>query len=180
MGWGAAGTALNLDAARQSVVMLQRGSLPWSVASGHTAVIGPLANSSSYLLGTYRGSICNAKQPCDAHKYEDVGCGCVPSVLAALEVAGADCVFHQGIADPSDLVAAHPGDAAAIQAAAALASSADRVVLVLGNAITVANEGPRQDPAAPAHRHIAARLTGGASAGRARDRCSHHPHACQR
>ena len=146
MGWGAAGTALNLDAARQSVVMLQRGSLPWSVASGHTAVIGPLANSSSYLLGTYRGSICNAKQPCDAHKCEDVGCGCVLSVLSTHEAAGESCVFHQGIADPPDLVAAHPGDAAAIKAAAALASSADRVVLVLGNAITVANEGLDRTP----------------------------------
>ena len=48
---GARGAALNLEAARQSVVMLKRGSLPWAARGERIAVIGPLANSTGYLLG---------------------------------------------------------------------------------------------------------------------------------
>lgn len=49
LGWGSKGAQLNKEAARQSVVMLKRGSLPWSLSSRRLvrkretiAVIGPL------------------------------------------------------------------------------------------------------------------------------------------
>lgn len=100
---GRTGSRINAEAAQQSVVMLKRGSLPWP-SSDTIAVIGPLANSTGYLLGTYRGAICpgfwNAttkqwgQNQCQTSHYNDPGCYCVPTVLSAMrELAGASVTY---------------------------------------------------------------------------------------
>ena len=144
LGGGERGAELNLEAARQSVVLLKRGSLPWGTASGTIAVIGPLANSTGYLLGTYRGPICPGTQNgggshCQANLHNDPECHCVPTVLSALQGMGATVTYAPGV-NTTDLTAKSLNDSGLIAEAVAVAKQADRVVLVLGNSLMVENE----------------------------------------
>jgi hypothetical protein len=85
---GRTGAALNLESARQSVVMLKRGPLPFR-GGQPLSVIGPLANATGYLLGTYRGAICPGYfnstskgwegNQCSSAHHSDRGCYCVPT-----------------------------------------------------------------------------------------------------
>ena len=170
------GAELNIEAARQSVVMLKRGSLPWPTAKdsasrsadfrvhsrgfsggdagsggvSRLAVVGPLANSTGYLLGTYRGSICatvwnaTAKQwqqnQCNSANWNDPGCHCVPTVLSSLQKLRAEVTYGGTGVDETNLCNASSGrDPGLTAAAVAAARAADRIVLVLGNSNCVEN-----------------------------------------
>lgn len=164
VGGGRTGAQLNLEAARQSVVMLKRGSLPWPTkdpavttasdkhgsGGSRLAVVGPLANSTGYLLGTYRGTICpgiwnaTAKQwqqnQCSSAHWNDAGCYCMPTVLTSLQALGADVSYGGTGVDEQNLCNASTGhDPGLIAAAVVAAKAADRVVLVLGNSNCVEN-----------------------------------------
>ena len=116
---------LNHDVARQSLVLLQNGNgsappvLPFG-APRRVAVIGPLANSSAVLKGSY------------ARRIDE---GAFPSLLDAISTlvgSGAEVSFAPGVrcAKPgcSDLAA----DQRAAAEAVALADAADAVVLMVG------------------------------------------------
>ena len=150
LGWGAKGEQLNEDAARQSIVMLKRGSLPWPAPSTTNpllkretiAVIGSLANATGYLLGTYRGQICAGQyntsskkwvnNQCSTGHHNDPGCYCIPTVVDSLIRLGANVVYAPG-GNVTDLAAKNVNDTKLIAQAVAVAKTADRVVLVLGN-----------------------------------------------
>ena len=129
--------ALNLEAARQSLVLLknERGTLPLR-AGGRVAVIGPHADYPRGLFTDYYGDqVCYSENPA-VHDFS-----CVESIGAAVArwnaVAGdsAETAIAAGVSVDSN-------DTSGVSAALAAVRAADHVVLCLGtDTATVEHEG---------------------------------------
>ena len=106
----------NSIAAREALVLLQRGPLPFARgAGGITAVIGFAANATSRLVANYVGSFCAP------------GTGdCFPTILASIAKLGESVTYARGCASASACADAD------IAAAVAAVKGSARVVLQLG------------------------------------------------
>eukprot|EP01044_Picomonas_judraskeda_P000755 COSAG03_NODE_36_length_17658_cov_56.766900_12_plen_394_part_00 len=139
-----ASQALAADAARQSMTLLERGHLPFvPSAAMKLAVLGPLANASTPLLGThYKGAAC----PMPGGR--ELDSSCVPSIYTELRARATD---HQAIVrysagcSPLDCRSGKGGGetlgfkcslagcpSTAIAEAVALAKDSTHVVIVVG------------------------------------------------
>ena len=113
-----AARAENALAARQGLVLLQRGALPFARgAGGTTAVLGFCGNSTRALISNYVNQLC-----------ADGGYACYPTLLQSIAALGEATAFSPGCSSPTDCAEA------AIAAAAALAGAPTtaRIVLCLG------------------------------------------------
>ena len=125
----AAAAADNALAARQSLVLLQRGALPFARGgAGATAVLGFCGNSTGALVSNYVNQFCPGG-----------GSTCFPSLLQAIGALGEATVFARACDSPTSCPAAE----AAAAVAAAGAAATGRVVLCLG--ISQAQEGEQHD-----------------------------------
>jgi hypothetical protein len=113
-----AAAADNAHAARQGLVLLQRGALPFPLgAGGATAVVGFCGNSTASLVSNYVSQFCPGG-----------GSACFPSILQSIQALGEAASFSRGCDSPT---ACAPAEVAAA-AAAATAPGVARVVLCLG------------------------------------------------
>ena len=150
-------TALNLDVARRSLVLLRNdGTLPLARPQRRIAVVGPNADDAQYQLGDWAGNSGQADWLPDGHRREQI-----TTVLDGIrELAGPDTevVYERGaeivttIPDPDGefypdgqprfpIAAPVAPDPAQIAAAVAAADGADAVVAVLGDCIYLVGEG---------------------------------------
>ena len=124
-----AALADNALAARQSLVLLQRGPLPFARGgAGATAVLGFCGNSTGALVSNYVNQFCPGGRK-----------DCFPSLLQSIAALGEPAVFARGCDSPTSC----PDAEAAAAAAAAGDAGTARVVLCLG--ISQAQEAEQKD-----------------------------------
>jgi beta-glucosidase len=145
-------TALNLDVARRSLVLLENdGTLP--LASPATiAVVGPLADDAQYQLGDWAGSSGQGPAMDDGHpremittvldgvrRFADVSYARGADILTVgTDPAGA--FFPDGQPRPQVVLPSAPSEEL-IAEAVAVAESSDAVVAVVGDQIELVGEG---------------------------------------
>ena len=154
----AAHTALNLDVARRSLVLLRNdGTLPLTASAlRKVAVVGPNADDAQYQLGDWAGNSGQADWLPDGHRREQITT--VLDGVRELVGPGVEVVYERGaeivttIPDPdgefyADGQPRHPvaapvaADPDQIAAAVTAATGADAVVAVLGDCIYLVGEG---------------------------------------
>jgi beta-glucosidase len=150
-------TALNLEVARRSLVLLRNdGSLPLSEGTRRIAVVGPLADDAQTQLGDWAGSsgqvdwLKNGQPRAQISTVLDGLRALVPADWTVTHNGGADIltlaenpagpVFPDGQPRPKIVVPAEI-DEAKIAAAVASAREADVVVAVVGDRIELVGEG---------------------------------------
>ncbi|GAA5032778.1 glycoside hydrolase family 3 N-terminal domain-containing protein [Microbacterium fluvii] len=150
-------TALNLEAARRSLVLLRNdGTLPLCPGTRRIAVVGPLADDAQTQLGDWAGSSGQADWLPNGHPRE-----MITTVLDGLRAQAPDgCVIEHAVGagiltlaeDPAgaffpdgqprpQVVVPTPPDEALIAEAVAAAERADVVVAVVGDRVELVGEG---------------------------------------
>jgi beta-glucosidase len=150
-------TALNLEAARRSLVLLRNdGTLPLA-ASGtrRIAVVGPNADDAQYQLGDWAGNSGQADWLPDGHRREQITTildgvrSLVPDAVVTYE-RGAEIVatgpdpdgeFYADGQPRHPIAIPIPPDPEQIAAAVAAAEGSDAVIAVLGDCIYLVGEG---------------------------------------
>ena len=116
--------ALNAEASRESLVLLSNynKTLPFESRAGKTVVVGPDANSTRLLQGSYgEKTVCPPGATCRARSI-------FMAIREAVEADGGTAVYMPGMQDTG-----HQGnDSTLLADAIAAAKTADRVVVVLG------------------------------------------------
>jgi hypothetical protein len=113
-----AAAAENAHAARQGLVLLQRGALPFPRGTGGTtAVLGFCGNDTSTLVSNYVNQFC-----------PDGGHTCFPSLLQSIQALGEAALLSKGCDNPTSC----PSSEVAAAVAAVTAPGVARVVLCLG------------------------------------------------
>jgi beta-glucosidase-like glycosyl hydrolase len=134
-----AGTELAVDAAAQSMTLLERGVLPFTPSSEmKLAVFGPLANATTAIMGThYKGAACPGVNGRSGGSEDDTSC--VKTLLQELttKAATASVSYGGGCAPVSctgipSKCALQPCTQKAIAAAVAVAKESTHVVVALG------------------------------------------------
>lgn len=150
-------TALNLEVARRSLVLLRNdGTLPLATSTKRIAVIGPLADDAQTQLGDWAGSSGQVDWMDDGHPRAQISTvldglrACAPEGWEITHDEGADIlslvdnpagpVFPDGQPRPKVVVPA-PVDDDLVAAAVASAADADVVVAVVGDRIELVGEG---------------------------------------
>lgn len=149
-------TALNLEVARRSLVLLRNdGTLPLGPATRRIAVVGPLADDAQTQLGDWAGSSGQVDWMPDGHPRAQITTVLDGLRALAPEGCAVDYVEGAGILDLADdpagvfpdgqprppIVAPREPDPAQIAAAVAAAAAADVAVVVVGDRVELVGEG---------------------------------------